>query len=90
MDARVRIDAMRLLRAMDEAQAKGKEEATVVPAKVAEQVGLNSSSLRFDEAVGYLEGGGAIVRDERFRKIVGPEFYLITRYGLAMLSSENG
>jgi len=90
MDARARIDAMRLLRAMDEAQAKGKEEAIVVPAEVAEQVDLNSSSLRFDEAVGYLEGGGAIVRAERFRKIRGTEFYLITRYGLSLLSSENG
>jgi len=90
MDARVRIDAMRLLRAMDEAQAKGKEEAIVVPAEVAEQVDLNSSSLRFDEAVGYLEDRGAIVRAERLRKIVGTEFYLITRDGLALLSSENG
>jgi hypothetical protein len=75
---------MQLLRAMDEEQAKGKEEAQVNPAEVAEQAGLDSSSLRFREAVSYLENGGAIVRDERFSGIVGSKIYLVTWHGLAL------
>lgn len=85
MNVWVEREAMRLLRVMDELQAKVQEGAYVSPSEVAVEAGLDPGPSIFEGVVNYLEYEGAIVRDERFG---AQEFYQMTRRGLEMLGED--
>jgi hypothetical protein len=86
MDAWVEGEAMRLLRMMDDLQAKGQEGACVSPSEVAAEAGLDPGPSAFERVVDHLEDEGAIVRDERFDTLSGAGLYQMTRRGLEMLA----
>ncbi len=83
-------DAMNLLGAMNEHQAKDREGEVVSPVNVAEGVGLIPGSPRCDAAVNYLVSKEAIVRERSSRDIAGVTygFYRMTHRGLDMLGNE--
>lgn len=86
MDAWVDRTAMKLLRAMNDLQAKGHEDAYVNPTEIAAEAGIDPGHSAFERVVEYLEGEGAIARDERFDTLCGAGLYLMTRRGLEMLA----
>jgi hypothetical protein len=86
--------ARRLLRALDEHQAHGREGATVKPGEVeARDVGLRAGSHLYRAAVWWLLDNGALVPDReantRARNAAGAEHrdfaFRLTRRGLDML-----
>ncbi len=82
MTTRVRKDAMRLLRVLNEHQAKDREGAEVVPYEVASYAQLDPTSAYYDAALDYLTTEGALVPHEN---IGSGAAYRITRQGLDML-----
>jgi hypothetical protein len=59
----------------------------VAPALVAERVGLEPDTLRYERAVRYLVREGALVWEERLGGVPGVDIYWITRRGLEMLEA---
>lgn len=83
MNAWVEREAMRLLRGMNELQAKGRAGEYVAPHDAAQEIGLDPGSPHFGRLVEYLEDEGAIALDEGFG---GLGLYRMTRRGLEMLA----
>lgn len=84
-------NATRLLREMDQRQAKGRPGMPVMPMDAAHHVGLQVGSRAYDDALWYLIDEGALIEDERFGRLVGGEphgttTWNITRRGREMLS----
>jgi hypothetical protein len=52
---------------------------------VAERVGLEPGTLRYERALRYLVSEGALVWEQRLGGAPGVDFYVITRRGLEML-----
>jgi hypothetical protein len=86
-------DALALLRAVKEHHDRLKpgepllEGTRVAPALVAERVGLEPDTLRYERAVRYLVREGALVWEERLGGVPGVDIYWITRRGLEMLEA---
>jgi hypothetical protein len=84
-------DALALLRAAKEHHdllepgAPFSEGTRVAPALVAERVGLEPDTLRYERAVRYLVREGALVWEERLGGVPGVDLYRITQRGLEML-----
>lgn len=92
MSSEANRDALALLRAMKEYHdrynpEKSLSEGTrIAPELVAERVGLDPGTLRYERALGYLVGEGALVWEERLGGVLpGVDLYRITRRGLQML-----
>lgn len=90
MTDQARSDGLRLLRVMDETQARGSENTPVTPAIATRTAGLEIGSDRHDEAVQFLRDEGALVEDDQFTGPVGDyehggAAYRITRRGFEML-----
>ena len=85
-------NALRLLQAMDEHQAKGRAGVTVVPNEVAVYAGLQSGEDDYEAALRYLIDRGALVQDERFENVVGGSAgnvaWIMTRVAFFMLEEE--
>ncbi len=89
MTDQARSDGLRLLRVMNETQARGSEDTPVAPAPVAQTAGLELGSDRYDEALQFLRDEGALV-EGRFGGPVGDYThggspYRITQRGFEML-----
>jgi hypothetical protein len=86
-----RRDAMVLLRAMKERHDQHNPEeplsegTRLAPELVAERVGLEPGTLRYERALRYLVSEGALVWEQRLGGAPGVDFYVITRRGLEML-----
>jgi hypothetical protein len=86
-------DALALLRAMKEHHDRQNPDAPlsdgtrVAPELVAERVGLDSDTLRYERAVRYLVREGALVWEERLGSVPGVDFYRITEHGLQMMGT---
>jgi hypothetical protein len=84
-------DAMALLRAMEEHHELHNSEeplsdgVRLAPELVAESVGLEPDTLRYERALRYLVREGALVREERLGGVPGVDFYGVTGRGLEML-----
>ena len=84
-------DALALLRAAKEHHdrlepAEPLSEGTrVAPVLVAERVGLEPETLRYERAVRHLVREGALVWEERLGGVPGVDLYRIMRRGLEML-----
>ena len=85
-------DALALLQAMKDHHDQHNpgtplsEGTRLAPALVAEQVGMDPETLRYERAVGYLVREGALVWEERLGSVPGVDFYRITRRGLEMIN----
>ena len=82
--------ALRLLRALNERQAHGREDASVIPSwQEAQDAGLGFGSYLYDAAMTYLVDAGALVPDPAFPDVVGGSepgvAFKLTRVGLGML-----
>ena len=67
-------------------QAEPLSEGTrVAPVLVAERVGLEPETLRYERALRYLVREGALVWEERLGGVPGLDIYWVTRRGLEML-----
>ncbi len=64
MRAQARIDGLRLLRAINETQAHGREGARADPTRAAHEAGLEVGSERFRDAMSYLLEEEALRGDE--------------------------
>jgi len=86
-------DALALLQATKEHHdrlAPGEplsEGMRVAPELVAERVGLDPETLRYERAVRYLVREGALVWEERLGSVPGVDFYRITERGIQMMRS---
>jgi hypothetical protein len=86
-------DALALLRAAKEhhnRQEPGEplsEGTRVAPGLVAERVGLEPETPRYERAVRYLVREGALVWEERLGGVPGVDIYRIMRRGLEMLEA---
>jgi hypothetical protein len=85
-------DALALLRAMKDYHERNNPEdapfsegTLLAPDLAAEHVGLETDSLRFERAVGYLVREGALVRDEGVGTVPGVDLYKVTAQGLELL-----
>ncbi|HSK99491.1 MAG TPA: hypothetical protein VK869_04065 [Rubrobacteraceae bacterium] len=84
-------DAQSLLQAMKEHHDQHtpdtplSEGTRLAPELVAERVGMNPETLRYERALGCLVREGALVWEERLGSVPGVDFYRITRRGLEML-----
>jgi len=63
------------------------EGMRVAPELVAERVGLDPETLRYERAVRYLVREGALVWEERLGSVPGVDFYRITERGIQMMRS---
>jgi hypothetical protein len=63
------------------------EGTRVAPELVAALVGLEPETLRYERAVKYLVGEGALVWEERLGGEPGVDIYWVTRRGLEMLGA---
>jgi hypothetical protein len=61
------------------------EGTRVAPELVAEHVGLEPETLRYERALRYLVREGALVWEERLGGVPGVDIYWVTRRGLEML-----
>ena len=61
MTEQAKSDGLRLLRVINETQARGSENAPVPPASAAQTGGLDLDSDRYDEALQFLWDEGALV-----------------------------
>lgn len=86
-------DALALLQAMKEHHDQHNPDTPLAggtrlaPELVAEQVGMDPETLRYERAVGYLVREGALVWEERLGTVPGVDFYRITRRGFEMITS---
>src|SRR5215212_4975959 len=81
--------AMKILRALNDNQAKGRTDMTVMPHVEAERMGWGTGP-EYNAALNYLIGEGALVEDHIGQRIVGdvPVTFRITEYGLGTLAGE--
>jgi hypothetical protein len=61
------------------------EGTRVSPELVAERVGLEPETLRYERALRYLVREGALVWEERLGGVPGVDIYKVTRRGLELL-----
>jgi hypothetical protein len=86
-------DALALLRSAKEHHdllepgAPFSEGTRVAPELVAERVGLEPETLRYERTVRYRVRDGALVWEERLGGVPGFDIYRITRRGLEMLEA---
>ena len=89
MTQEVREDALQLLRIIYREEAKVGEGASVVPSQVAPRVGLEVGSDRYNAALRYLVGEGALVEEPDYGDPdIGPPHpisYTLTSAALRML-----
>ena len=84
-------DALALLRAMKDYHEHNNldtpfsEGTLLAPELAAEHTGLESDTLRYERAVGYLVREGALVWEERVGTVPGVDFYRVTQRGLELL-----
>ena len=84
-------DALALLRAMKDYHEHHNpgtpfsEGTLLAPELASEHVGLETGSLRYERAVGYLVREGVLVWEEQVGTVVGVDFYRITQRGLELL-----
>lgn len=91
--ARTRSDALRLLRAINDTQAHGREGARAYPPRAAHEAGLEIGSERYEDAIAYLLEQAALRRDERMafdqdvgdRHLRGYGLYVFTGRALKLL-----
>ena len=88
-----RQNALWRLRAMNEEQARGPEEATVVPRNAARFEGLTPGEPDYEAALQYLIDRGALREFEASRGVVGGPSqgnvaWIMTQEGLDMLEKE--
>ena len=57
-------DGLRLLRCINDSQARGREGAKVDPPRAAQEIGMDVGSERYHDALSYLAEEGALVGDE--------------------------
>ena len=81
MTVEARIDALRLLRAIDATQAHGQEGTRVDPERAAEEAGVPVGSERYGDALHYLIEEAALLGDEHTATEAGPhQLHGHTRY----------
>lgn len=86
-------DALDLLWAMKDHHGRQDPDAPlsdgtrVAPELVAERVGLDPDTLRYERAVRWLVREGALVWEERLGSVPGVDFYRIMERGLQMMRS---
>jgi len=86
-------DALALLRAMKEhhdlqdPEEPLAEGTRLAPELVAERVGLDPDTLRYERAVRHLVREGALVWEKRLGSVPGIDFYRITEHGLQMMGT---
>ena len=92
MRSRAKTDAIRLLEAINETQARGQEGARADPAMAARHAGLEVGSERYRGAMAYLLEEAALVGDEHTafgdegeQHAHGYASYFITRGALKLL-----
>jgi hypothetical protein len=77
-------DGLRLLRCIDETQAKGHRGARVDPPCAAQEIGLEVDSERYHDALAYLAEEGALLGDEHTEmhseEAEGPQPYAYAVY----------
>ena len=88
-----RDNALRLLRAMNDEQARGREEATVVPREAAKYAGLAPGEPDYEAALRHLIDRGALREFEASRGVVGGPSqgnvaWIMTQEGLDMLEED--
>lgn len=88
MNAEVRENALRLLKEMDESQAKGRINMPVMPSAAAHRAGLEVGAAAYDDALWYLIDEGALTEDERFGKLVGGEPHGTTTWNITRRGRE--
>jgi hypothetical protein len=95
--ARARSDGLRLLRTIDETQARGREGTKAVPTRAAREIGLEVGSERYEDAMAYLIEQAALLGDARitFDDDVGAQHphgyasYFFTRRALTLLEDHS-
>ena len=94
IDIQAKSDGLRLLRAIEETQAHGREGTRVDPNRAADDAGLDVGDVgsdRYHHALGYLVEEGALAGDERTAFDVGEEhphgyaLYFFTRRAVRLL-----
>ena len=93
IQARIRSDGLRLLRAINDTQAHGREGARAYPPRAAQEAGLEVGSERYDDAMAYLveqaalRGAERMAFDEDIRgqHLHGYGLYIFTRRALKLL-----
>ena len=98
MRSRAKTDAIRLLAAINETQARGEEDARADPARAAHEAGLEVGSERYRAAMAYLvEEEAALlgdahtsIDDEHDQHAHGYASYFFTGQALVMLEDRNG
>ena len=97
MKSRARADGLRLLEAINETQAHGREGARADPTRAAQEVGLEVGSERYRGAMAYLIEEAALLGDEH--TAIGDEgdqhargyaSHFFTGRALALLKDRNG
>jgi len=84
-------DALTLLRAMKEHYNNHNPETLLsegmrlAPELVAKEVGLDTESFRYERALRYLVGEGALVWAARLGSVPGVDFYRVTGRGLKLM-----
>jgi hypothetical protein len=97
MRSTAKTDAIALLGAMNETQARGQEGARADPAMAAQEVGLEVGSLRYKGAMAYLLEEAALLGDhhtafgdEGDQHAHGYASYFFTERALVLLKDRNG
>ena len=86
-------DALALLQAIKEHYYRQNPDVPLssgtrlAPELVAERVGLDPDTLRYERAVRCLVKEGALVWEKRLGSVPGVDFYQITRRGIEMLGA---
>ena len=87
-------DGLRLLRCINDTQARGRQGAKVDPPRAAQEIGLDVGSERYHDALGYLAEEDALVGDEHTEmhteEVEGPQprsyaIYLFTERAVELL-----
>ena len=95
--SREKTDAIALLGAINETQARGEEGARADPTRAAQEVGLEVGSERYKDAMAYLLEEAALLGDEHTaiddegdQHAHGYASYFFTERALALLEDRNG
>ncbi len=90
-------DSLRLLRCMNDTQARGREGSRVDPPRAAQEIGLDVGSERYHEALAHLVDKGALEGDEHTATETGSQssgyagyaVYFFTRRAVEMLEVDS-